>query len=86
MKIENVNVKLLIDTFIAIEITLNANMSWEAKHHKIFYENMSVRKLYEADPSLMEGYLPAMASTRTECEQLWEFCINKVNYLKGITS
>jgi hypothetical protein len=84
MKTENVDIKLLIATFSAIEETYYSDSSWDAKHHKIFYEDMSVRKLYEADSAFMGMYEPLIGTAKSECGHLMNYCLKKVSYLKTI--
>jgi superoxide dismutase len=83
-QIHNVNVELLIATYCRMEETFYSDMSWDAKHHKIFYEDMSVRKLYEADAHFMDLYTPLIGTAKSECSHLIGYCVRKVTYLKNI--
>jgi superoxide dismutase len=84
IRVGNIRILLLIGTYSNMEEVFYSDMSWDDKHHKIFYEDMSVRKLYEADTPFMELYVPLIGTAKSECEHLMEYCFKKVNYLKSI--
>ena len=80
----NVNVSKLIEQSNLIDQITNENISWEMKHHALFYMSMIVKELYIADAPLMESYIPLVGSNRSEVEHLQKHIEKKVAYLKGL--
>jgi len=83
MEGSNINTSLLITIFDNLKSVINSKQSWDEIHHTIYYRDMTVRMLYEADKYLMSQYVPIISSNRSECLHLLHHIEKKVAYLKG---
>lgn len=81
---DNVNITRLIELHDNLRTILNSKDSWEGKHHHIFYVDMTVADLREADEGLMKDYVPVVSSNRSECLHLLHHIEKKVAYLKEL--
>tara|TARA_R110000765_G_scaffold185560_2_gene291200 strand:- start:470 stop:748 length:279 start_codon:yes stop_codon:yes gene_type:complete len=79
-----VNINKLVSLSDLIDSIVADKSNWAAKHHNIFYVNMCVKQLHEADEPLMSEYVPIISSSRGEIKHLQEHIQKKVEYLRSI--
>lgn len=59
-------------------IMADEHLTWEQKHHKIFYDGLKAAIIEKVGPSVGGTYQDITSSNETECEHFYEWVMANV--------